>query len=118
MNLAQLDLIDPARLPTFDAQFLVKCREWVCGSSELAPWIADITKFLGGYNINISDYAGYVGAAKYPGLTIGARANYCLAANSTYPCAEVDNSTKAIMYWSTIIDILCYRGLQDDTVYP
>lgn len=119
VNLKHIDAIGAARLPTFDAEFLAKVRSWVGGVWYLAPLIADITAFFARYGVYLSDYAGYVKAAKDPGpLSIGQRANYWVAADSLFPGASLDDGSKARLYWCTVVDVLCYRGLQDDMVYP
>lgn len=119
VNLAQIAAIDPVRLPTFDAEFLVLCRSWVSDYYHINRLSTSITNFLIGYGIKIAHHSEYVTASRDKGvLSIGSRMNYWVGAYSTHQPPELDNISRARIYWRTMMDILCYRGLQDDLTYP
>lgn len=114
INLRQIDAIGATRLPTFNAEFLTKVHSWVFGVWYLQPLVSDMTAFFACYGIHLTDYTGHVKAAKASGpLSIGDRANHWVAANALFP-----GRTDALAYWSTVMDVLCYRGLQDNIVCP
>lgn len=85
--------------------------------------IAEINAFFAGYDIHITDTTGYTAVHRLPGLTIAARINYVIALRVMSPGALAPGSVEARLYWNTVywttlVDVLCYRGLQDDMVYP
>lgn len=89
----------------------------------LAPLIKEINEFFAEYDIHITNTAGYAAVIRSPGLTIAARINYVVAMCVMSPGLLVPGSNEALQYWmtvylTTLVDVLCYRGLQDDMVFP
>lgn len=88
---------------------------WLSGSMTPLAVGQALQEFLLLWNINIGSYSEYyVQASKNTSLTVGERVN-CVIGGSvlqqgpgTYPLPE------STVYWATVLDILCYRGLQDN----
>lgn len=74
--------------------------------------------FLARYEINISDANGYVKVARTNGLmSLGTRVNFFVGANVANELA-VGTLAEGKIFWRTVLEILCFRGLQDDVTWP
>lgn len=51
-------------------------------------------------------------------LSLGARVNFFVGANVANELVAAGCLTKGRIYWRTVLDILCFRGLQDDVAWP
>lgn len=72
--------------------------------------IADVNKFFQGYGIHIGSSAGYGAVVGNPVNSVGCRLNYAIASSVVRTRPESDMS---IVYWTTLLDVVFYRGLQD-----
>lgn len=105
-----IDKMEPARLKEFDTELLTKCGVWLAGDMSSAA-IADVVKIFAAYKIMISHTRAnalkYSRAADY---RVGFRVSHALTA-SVQVESPSPNVSLATVYWTTLLDVLCYRGL-------
>lgn len=108
------------QLAAFDVEFPAACRGWIARSPfTVEDFVNELTAFLVRYGINISNNAGYVNVARTTGvLSLGERVNFFVGANVTDELAVVNATCRGRVYWRTVLDILCFRGLEDDETWP
>lgn len=73
--------------------------------------IADVNKFFKEYGISFGSNAPYQASAQYTSNSVSWRLNYAIAASVVRPTVGV--VPLATVYWTTLLDVLFYRGLQD-----
>lgn len=73
--------------------------------------IADVVKFFKGYHISISGRAKALDWSRDADCMIGFRVAHAVAA-SVQAESPGRNVSLATVYWVTLLDVLCYRGLQ------
>lgn len=113
LNMKLLDGINPTLLPTFDIEFVAKCREWLSRLTTTPDRIADINAFFARYGIILSTRARYKQSSMSPAYSIGDRMNYAIASSSLYRDPKGSSLSLPTIYWMTLQDVICYRGLQD-----
>lgn len=120
VNLSQITTLDPSTLAKFDIEFPAACKTWISRAPfTVEEFCAELVAFLARYGINISNAEGYVKVARTTGvLSLGARVNFFVGANVANELVAAGCLTKGRIYWRTVLDILCFRGLQDDVAWP
>lgn len=110
-----IDILDPARLKAFDTELLAKCSVWLAGDMSSKD-IADVVTFFLDYNIQISDMQDIcLDFSRDDKFTVGFRVNNAINASLLVESPS-RNFSLAAVFWNTLLDVLCYRGLDARSV--
>lgn len=87
---------------------------WLSGSMTPLAVGQALQAFLLLWKIVIASYSEYyVEASKNTSLTVGERVNCAIGGSVLQQGPRAYPLPMLTVYWTTILDILCYRGLQD-----
>lgn len=119
LNLAHLPTLGPARLATFDLELLAACRDWLRRSLSMDEFVAEVDKFLVPFGIYIVTDAEYTAVSRKPEtVMIGDRLAFAIAASVKREITSGVGRPRDQIYWRTLYDLVCYRGLEKNVTWP
>lgn len=108
VDLRTVGKINQERLDDFDTKFLAKCHVWLAGDMSSTD-ITSVKSFFKEYDIPIKSRQGSLTRKKNPNLALGYRISSAIAVDVQSP---ENLSHLSYVYWATLLDVLCFRGLQ------
>lgn len=120
VNLAHLTTLSSDRLATLDLELPVACRDWLRRSSlSMVEFVAEVDKFFARFEIYIATDAAYTTVSLRPdAIMLGDRLGFAIAASVMREITSGVGRPRDQIYWRTLYDLVCYRGLQNNVTWP